>query len=177
MICGRRSGLIIGSMIPSETCTSGPLGCQHNFTNRVNCTRRTGEKPSHLGASTILPVIRIFIAAFQCKTGFRGDVRYRPEHQLGLLEIRAVFQGRPPVALRRVSVSGTVILYLESNRPPLTSMRFPFPKSTFDRSSFLTQLCWQLSAITMNRRLTFTEAHCLSNACTTWGRSVVRGLP
>ena len=50
------------------------------------------------------------------------------EHQFGLFEVRAIFQGRARGAVLAVSVFGTVILYLGSKRPPLTSVRFPFPR-------------------------------------------------
>lgn len=66
-------------------------------------------------------------------------MRYCFEHQFGLLEISTVLQRQPLETADPPSVLGTVILYLGSKRPPLTSMRFLWPKSIFARSSFCTQ--------------------------------------
>ena len=68
-----------------------------------------------------------------------------PQHELCLLEVGAVFHAELTDAFHCRFVSGTVMLYLASSRPPLTIMRLrlrlrlPLPKSTFDRSSFLIQ--------------------------------------
>src|SRR3970040_2784427 len=97
-------------------------------------------------------------------------MRYGLEHQLGLSVIWTLLHAFAPRAALAASVFGTVIWYLASKRPPLTSARFPLPRSTFDRSTLPAQACLQLSARNMKSRFTFTDAHVSSNAWTSRGR-------
>ena len=68
------------------------------------------------------------------KGGFSVDQRNDPQEQFGLSEKYGIDHAGIPSRS-----AGTVIRYLASYRPCGTIIRFPFPRSTFETSSFDTQ--------------------------------------
>ena len=80
--------------------------------------------------------------AFQGKDGLPINQRQNPQEQFGLSEVRGIDHAVIPSRS-----TGTVIRYFGSYRPFETIIRFPFPRSTFDKSSFENQACSWFSAM------------------------------